>query len=236
MKKQGIARQLFEEVINILDSEYTVEENSLTVLTVYLVNLSPLHLRFTSSTPIIQVTTDDIDKFGEENIISFVRQEIYGRQEAPGSIIVFVEGNSRFLNVFSNDPFWAAIIDDEALQKIIDHPNPKYAFTNSLLARIPLRFLSPYDPNQPATDSLFYGRSSELNLILQHPKRSFAIEGGRRIGKTSLLREAKKVLLNQILPKEQYKRVVWYDFWGYKGEEPFSRMLLDTLERVSQSS
>jgi hypothetical protein len=132
-----------------------------------------------------------------------------------------VEKDGGFLNSLGKDPYWAAILDEGLIQRITHHPNPKRALLESLRAKIPLRFLSPYEPSQPVTGSQFYGRSSELNLILSHPKRSFAIEGGRRIGKTSLLREVKRLLLDRILPKEQAKRVVWYDFWGYESEQAF---------------
>ena len=63
-------------------------------------------------------------------------------------------------------------------------------------------------------------RDSEKNTIIHHPNVSYSIEGGRRIGKTSLLLECLRDVRKRI-PTDQGKRIFWYDFWKYKGEDDF---------------
>lgn len=221
MPETGLVNEFLDLIARELGTGYQLSADRRSDLSVYTVDLSPLRLRLSTVTPFIQVTADDIHHFGEETVVDLVRQELTVRQDAPGSAVVVSEKDGGFLNSLGKDPYWAAILDEGAIQEIMHHANPKRALLESLRAQIPLRFLSPYEPNQPVTGSQFYGRSSQLNLILSHLKRSFAIEGGRRIGKTSLLKEVKRLLLDKVLPREQAKRVVWYDFWGYKGEASF---------------
>ncbi|MCG3209264.1 MAG: hypothetical protein FOGNACKC_02885 [Anaerolineae bacterium] len=221
MTEIGLVNEFLEIVKRELNTDYHSSDDHLSELTVYMMDLSPLRLRLSTFTPFILVTAGDIQCFGEETVADLVRQELVIRQDVPGSAVVLVEQDSGFLHSLGQDPYWAVILDRDVMTRIMRHPNPKREFLDSLRSKIPLRFLSPYEPNQPVTGSQFYGRTSELNLILTHPKRSFAIEGGRRIGKTSLLLEVKRLLINKVLPKGQAKRVVSYDFWGYKGEDSF---------------
>src|SRR6185436_18218174 len=50
-------------------------------------------------------------------------------------------------------------------------------------------FLNPYMRNKPVTGWRFYGRRRELDRLISS-EENFIIVGGRRIGKTSLMREA----------------------------------------------
>jgi len=72
--------------------------------------------------------------------------------------------------------------------------------------------LSPYQPLGPlkgkARDVLFVGRESEIEDIVRHPDRQFAIVGSRRIGKTSLLLKVQEELRHQL---EQRARFVYID-------------------------
>lgn len=221
MTQASLISRFLDLVVRELGTNYKPSDERMSDLSVFTVDLSPLRLRLSTTTPFVQVTAHDIHRFGEETVADLVRQELIVRQDGPGSAVVLIERDGGFLSFLGKDPYWAVILDESVIRGIMEHSNPKRALLESLRARIPLRFLSPYEPNQPVTGSQFYGRASELNLLLTHHRRSFAIEGGRCIGKTSLLREAKRLLLNEVLPKEQTKRVVWYDFWGYKGEASF---------------
>jgi hypothetical protein len=58
---------------------------------------------------------------------------------------------------------------------------------------LPSLFFEPYTPTSPAMGWKFFGRRQELQRIVNTPQ-SFVVVGARRIGKTSLLREAKRRL------------------------------------------
>ena len=55
---------------------------------------------------------------------------------------------------------------------------------------------SPYSRNRPAFGWRFFGRKKELDLLLES-EESFFVVGGRRMGKTSLLRELERRMKQQ---------------------------------------
>lgn len=65
-----------------------------------------------------------------------------------------------------------------------------------LLRRVDLKKASPFTPDTPPPDDMFFGRELELRAITDHAGiESSAIIGGRRIGKTSILKRLQRVRL-----------------------------------------
>ena len=220
MSGENLAVAFLDLITRELETDYVMDDMHLSDLTIFKVDLSPLRLRLSTEVPCIQVTESDIARFGRESVLDMAQQEIFLRQERPGSSLVLVETNSSFLQPLAQNPHWAVIIDAQQMRQLLEHVNPKRAFKKNIRERIPLRFLSPYEPNHPVTGSQFYGRTTELNLVLGRPDGSFTIEGGRRMGKTSLLREI-RLQMRKRMPSSKYDLLVWCDFWGYTGIDPF---------------
>jgi hypothetical protein len=220
VKEDNLPTQFLELITHELETNFVEDDAHLTDLTIFLVDLANLRLRLSAAVPFIQVTQEDINRLGPGRVVETVRQELYVRQERPGSALILVDGAADFLRFFGHDPYWAVILDRERMTDLLNHPNPKRAFLETLREQIPLRFLSPYEPDQPVEGSQFHGRKSEINLVLTHPDRSFVIEGGRRIGKTSLMWETRRQMQKQ-LSREQLPRLVSYDFWNNTDVELF---------------
>jgi hypothetical protein len=69
-----------------------------------------------------------------------------------------------------------------------------YFFTR-ILDSVDLRLVSPFVSEGPTPDDMFFGREAEIQLIYEHvADQSFALVGGRRSGKTSILRRLEKLL------------------------------------------
>lgn len=67
--------------------------------------------------------------------------------------------------------------------------------TRLLLQQIDLAVVCPYVTFGPVPESMFFGRDAEIKTILRTVQdRSFAIVGGRKIGKTSVLMQANRLL------------------------------------------
>ncbi len=126
--------------------------------------------------------------------ISFIeRRATVQANEAPNKITIFfyfrktdkVEEISQktYLNLVS--------IDENDLKKIIFSERPKEIFRQIILSKSSLQKISPYQTTGVAIAN-FYGRSDIINQINGSPQKSFAIVGGRRIGKSSLLHKIKK--------------------------------------------
>ena len=80
--------------------------------------------------------------------------------------------------------------------EIVKSRDPQEAFRQYLLSRINLKEASPFITTGPTPDSMFFGREHELHTISTHARNaSYALIGGRRIGKTSILKRLRHIRL-----------------------------------------
>lgn len=64
-----------------------------------------------------------------------------------------------------------------------------------ILTQVDLTMVSPYVTAGPVAENMFFGRDYELKTIMRTVRdRSFAIVGGRRIGKTSVLTQVQRLM------------------------------------------
>lgn len=89
------------------------------------------------------------------------------------------------------------IAGQQDLRGLLTAQDARQALRHLVLSHVRLRSgLSPYVPTGPTTDNMFFGRSSELRDITEHAtESSFAVIGGRRIGKTSLMQRLHHIRL-----------------------------------------
>lgn len=82
------------------------------------------------------------------------------------------------------------------LFSLIASRDPAQALKRLVLSNIDLPTISPFTTRGPTSDNMFFGRERELRMLAtQLRSSSFAIIGGRRIGKTSLLLRLHRVIL-----------------------------------------
>ena len=87
------------------------------------------------------------------------------------------------------------------LMELLASEKPHLALRHLVLSQVNLKTVSPFTITGPAPDNVFFGREKEIYQILQNiDKTSFAIIGGRRIGKTSILSHLYRIHL----PKAGY--------------------------------
>ena len=92
----------------------------------------------------------------------------------------------------------------EDLGRILADPAPQRALRGFVLSQIDIAYVSPYATAGRTSDPVFFGRESEMREISDHIiQDSYAVVGGRRIGKTSMLRR----LSNHILPQLDFQTV-----------------------------
>lgn len=222
MRSHDVMIALLDTIARELETTWSDSEKK-SDLTVRVLDLSPLRLRFSSDVSCICISDDDVARLGMDTVLELTRQELVIRGERPGSAFILLDipdQDGKFQSSFSVDPYWALVLDSGSIQRGLTDANPKRWLVDTIRHGVPLRFLSPYDPNQPVVGSNFYGRATEINSIMSHPDRSYAIIGGRRIGKTSLLKEIERRIRSQ-LPATSLDRIVKYDFWGYRNMDAF---------------
>jgi photosystem II stability/assembly factor-like uncharacterized protein len=80
------------------------------------------------------------------------------------------------------------VMDFDDLYRIFVAKDPEKTFVRILLSQVDLTVVSPYVTSGPVPENMFFGRDYELKTISRTVKdNSFAIVGGRKIGKTSIL-------------------------------------------------
>lgn len=95
----------------------------------------------------------------------------------------------------------------------------------TILKDIDLSLVSPFVSEGPTPPNMFFGREQEIRLIVEQCNRqSFAIIGGRKVGKTSILQR-----LNTLLPSRM--PVVYFDCQAHPDREDFLGYLDSLTER-----
>jgi len=89
------------------------------------------------------------------------------------------------------------IAGQQDLLGLLASQDARQALRHLVLSHVRLRSgLSPYVSTGPTTDNMFFGRSTELRDVTEHAaESSFAVIGGRRIGKTSLMQRLHRIRL-----------------------------------------
>src|SRR6185295_8586634 len=85
---------------------------------------------------------------------------------------------------------------------IIGARQPLQSLKDFILSEIDLVSVSPFKTDGPTSDDMFFGRENEIWEISEHAKTaSYALIGGRKVGKTSILQQ----LNRRRLPRAGFK-------------------------------
>lgn len=84
----------------------------------------------------------------------------------------------------------------EQIKQIITSPEPRSALRQFIMSQVDLITASPYVLSGPTPTEMFFGREQELREIADNVSQtSYALVGGRRMGKTSVLKRLERARL-----------------------------------------
>lgn len=199
-----------ELVLRLRDLKYRVRRVDTTPIgfELYTVNLSEWRLSLSEITPIIWVNSGLLARFSPdelaESLLDVVRANTWRNRE----VLVLLDGDGQELKAQVANRDARLIVVNAADQRQILAAG---SFTNTLqkhiCEQIPISSLAPYEYGPPVEGARFFGRKREINDILRHDTTSFAIMGVRRIGKTSLLNEIERRMIEQGEKKERIVRL-----------------------------
>ena len=174
----------------------------------FYMDLSSWKLRLSSRTPVIWVQTKDLDGISSQHVMESLGDVLRERNLTRQIVLVIIDGNSfplfRHKNNLNHN---LVLIGAEEQKNVLHSRRPTGELLDIISAQVPISYLSPYETRAPVTGSRFFGREHEVSRILANPDTNHAILGIRRIGKTSLLRETERILLEQ----EAAARVVYLE-------------------------
>jgi AAA+ ATPase superfamily predicted ATPase len=162
----------------------------------FYMDLSSWKLRLSSRTPVIWVQTKDLDGISSQHVMESLGDVLRERNLTRQIVLVIIDGNSfplfRHKTNFNHN---LVLIGAEEQKNVLHSRRPTGELLDIISAQVPISYLSPYETRAPVTGSRFFGREHEISRILANPDTNHAILGIRRIGKTSLLRETERILL-----------------------------------------
>jgi hypothetical protein len=172
------------------------------------VDLSSWKLRLTNRTPVIWVQTKDLDGVSSQHLMQSLGDVLRERNLTRQIVLVLIDGNSFPLFRHKTDlDHNLVLIGAEEQKNVLHSRRPSGELLDMISAQVPISYLSPYETRAPVTGSRFFGREHEISRILANPDTNHAILGIRRIGKTSLLRETERILIE----REAVARVVYLE-------------------------
>jgi AAA+ ATPase superfamily predicted ATPase len=188
---------------------YTVqEENPSLGYPLFSIDLSSWKLRLPSRTPTIWVRPNDLEGVSSQHMMQSLADVLRERNLTRQIVLVLIDGNSfRFFKQKTSLNYNLVLIGAEEQERILKSRRPSGELLDLISAQVPISILSPYETRAPVTGSRFFGREQEISRILSNPDTNHAILGIRRIGKTSLLREIERLLLE----REEATRVVYLE-------------------------
>ena len=100
----------------------------------------------------------------------------------------------------SGRPQLAVLGSEDVAEIVIRRQEPgREFFGQKLVENVDLRLISPFISEGPAPEQMFFGRETEIRRVMEQAgTQSFALVGGRKVGKTSILRHLDRLLRERI--------------------------------------
>lgn len=160
-------------------------------MVIYAVDLSSLKIRGASEVAMVASYVAESGRDFANGVYSQIRTTVSNMGLGNPIIIVLCLGHSGELRRICRSSYVdITLFDREAIQRILYADEPSRELARSIRKQIGIGRASPYKSTGVVSPEMFYGRRSEMQLLLYRLDTNVAIFGCRRIGKTSLLMNA----------------------------------------------
>ncbi len=159
----------------------------------FLVDLSRFRLRLSDRTPCILLTEGVLAASGAAQVKRALDDILVAQKWQQRNVLVLVDGDASDLKLLCRRDARPPIVLDSAAQSVIMHDGSQ-ALIEEISRQTHISALAPYETSRPVTGEQFFGRETELRTLVSNENTSYLIVGNRRMGKTSLMREAMRRL------------------------------------------
>lgn len=122
----------------------------------------------------------------------------------------------------------AVLVDQVAIVRILcasSAHDRTDRFVSTLARQLPEATINPFRSDNAVSESMFFGREKEIRQLLDS-QESFAVFGGRKLGKTSLLKK-----IERVAEHEDIKCItIWLDIKNLTSDEDVQRAILGELK------
>jgi hypothetical protein len=194
---------------------------------IFLVDFSDWRLRLSRQTPVIWVRAPAIQSSTPKHIFDSIQDVI--RENGLGNqiTIVLLEEKRSLLSKLASSPLDPiVIIGQDDVERILHSNRPSGLLQDLIVEQIPISLLAPYETTAPVTGSRFFGRDLEISRLINNPNTNYLVLGIRRIGKTSLVKEA----MLRLLQKKEPPLAIYLDCSDLTNTGDFVREVVRKLE------
>ena len=192
----GELMSLLEDCFDVEQIQHAVLDNFVTYAVAYLFDFGPLGFSGMGYNVFVisRVPADEHESRAQAN---FLAEQKHATDSLGFCFHLYLSNSRPAKNPFVVSTMEAVFLCGEDLSAVFSAPIPKAEFIATIRRQIPVSLRCPFNTNREALGAMFVGRRSELGSIVESLDTSMAIEGARRIGKTSLMREAYTILRNR---------------------------------------
>jgi hypothetical protein len=193
----SVTSQLVDQLCSLLGFT-RVDERAYKGLVGYVVRAPALRLKIPPRFPIIfiprhEAGEDDLealrDLMGILNMVSYFALIVDLRDAPPR------DQRQSLLNLVREAIHDFIVLDGRAMRRLLAARDHAHRLVEIILSQVDLTVVSPYVMSGPVPANMFFGRESELKTIVRTVRdTNFAIVGGRKIGKTSVLARVLQLL------------------------------------------
>lgn len=203
---------------------------------VFFVDLSQYKLRLSDHTAFIWARSTDIETMTSHHLAQSLLDVARAGRFIDDTAVILLDADSRSLNEslkMMSHRF--VLIGADEQQGITNSRRPTSELLDIICNQVSILMLSPYEPNAYVSGSQFFGRELEVRRITSNPQKNYLITGIRRIGKTSLMKEIKRMLEKKEGHEVPY--IIYMDCSDYSSnglfiEDIVRKLHLQELERL----
>jgi hypothetical protein len=197
-------------------------------LRAYYVDLSRFRLRLSDHTPCIDIPAGVLRLVQPAQLKRLLGDLIITQGWRRRNVLALIKADAAELKLLTrSDVLPLLIIDAEAQERILAGPPNSNALVEEISRQAPISALSPYETSAPVTGPQFFGREHELRLILRNTSTNYLAVGNRRMGKTSLVREAVRRMKHEAEDNSTY---AYFDCSVFHEQAEFYREIVREVD------
>lgn len=189
---QPLVQSLASDICHIIDCKIQSYPKWQNNLWDFDLAFSDIHLNYFDETVHMIVVTDS--RAGPNEFIQI--KELIRQNKATNKVtlLLLVGDGTRLRDLAKAASIEIVVLDENDWKSIIMSNNSRQMFCHRVARRVSVQALQPYQTQGKVRTRMFYGRHDEMKRIKNNLSSSFALYGGRLIGKSSFLDQIAKEL------------------------------------------
>jgi hypothetical protein len=159
----------------------------------YTLRVSSVNIRTSENTPFFVTKLSSLGQ--ADSAFEKVREMVSHFGVGEGISFLLVKGRAdRMRRLAEESLINIVVLEEKEIKRLIISDSCPREFVRTISEQHGVTIISPYETQAPVPERMFYGRKSQVKLLAGKQDTNFAIIGGRKIGKTSLMKKVAEIL------------------------------------------